>query len=145
MQTRRKFIKKSCSGCFGVFALGLGMSSVISSCGTAINIYKVNQDSNQLKIPIASFTPGQKMIIVRSAELQYDILLLKLDNADYRAIYMRCTHRDNPLTVNDKGMYCSEHGSAFDLQGNVTREPALQPLKKFKTAVDSENILIFIG
>ncbi len=128
-----------------MFALGLGISSAMSSCGTAMGVYKVNPENNQLKVPVTSFSPGQKMIIVRSPSLQYDVLLLKLASADYRAIYMRCTHRDNPLTVNDKGIYCTEHGSAFDLQGNVTREPALQPLKKFETTVESENIIIFIS
>jgi cytochrome b6-f complex iron-sulfur subunit len=55
---------------------------------------------------------------------------------------MKCTHQDNPLTVNSTGLYCTAHGSTFDLQGNVTKEPALHALKKYKTELNESSIVI---
>jgi Rieske Fe-S protein len=55
---------------------------------------------------------------------------------------MKCTHQDNPLTATQTGFFCSAHGSTFDLKGNVTKEPALRPLKKYTTEIKESSILI---
>jgi Rieske Fe-S protein len=57
---------------------------------------------------------------------------------------MKCSHQDNSLTVTKTGLFCSSHGSTFDLEGNVTKEPALEPLKKFKTEINNSFAKIFI-
>ena len=81
------------------------------------------------------------MVIVRNKNMEYDILLIKSGNT-YTALQMKCTHQDNPLTVNSSGLFCASHGSVFDLNGNVTKEPALQPLKKYNTQINDSEIQI---
>jgi len=75
-------------------------------------------------------------------KVPYDILLVKKSELEYNAIYMKCSHRENFVSATKTGLYCSEHGSTFDLDGNVTKEPALKPLKKFKTVLNNNSITI---
>jgi cytochrome b6-f complex iron-sulfur subunit len=41
-------------------------------------------------------------------------------------------------------LYCSAHGSTFDLQGNVTHEPASRPLKQYRTEKVNNEIIIYL-
>jgi len=141
MQSRRAFIKSSCTLCSAIVA-GSFIATALNSCGTTMQIYKATVDNKLLNIPIASFKKKNKMLIVRSKELDFDILLIKVSESEYRALLMKCTHRENPLTANDKGLYCASHGSTFDLSGNVIKEPAIKPLKKFQTTISGNDIII---
>jgi Rieske Fe-S protein len=85
------------------------------------------------------------MVLVRNPKLEFDILLIRINENSYNALLMKCTHQDNALTANKSGLYCSAHGSTFDLEGNVTKEPALTPLKKFKTEVSNSSVTINLG
>ncbi len=55
---------------------------------------------------------------------------------------MKCTHRANPLTATKDGLYCPAHGSRFDLNGNVTEQPATEPLKQFKTSINQTSVIV---
>ena len=133
--SRRDFFKQSCTLCLGSLALGW-----LSAC-TAIPVLKADAVKGIISVPVSSFSEKNNSVIVRNKELEFDILVLKSGNA-FQALQMKCTHQDNPLTVNSSGLFCSAHGSTFDLQGNVTKEPALKPLKKYKTELTASTILI---
>lgn len=90
-------------------------------------------------VPLTSFLESN-LVVVRDLQTPYDILLVKKSEQEYNAIYMKCSHRENAVSATKNGFYCSEHGSTFDLDGNVTKEPAPAPLKKFKTTV-KDNVL----
>jgi cytochrome b6-f complex iron-sulfur subunit len=76
---------------------------------------------------------------------EYDILLVKKSEELFDAIYMRCSHRENPLTATATGLHCSAHGSSFDLNGQVMKEPATAPLQKFPTEFDKTTGTISIN
>lgn len=141
MNTRREFIKQSCGICFGAIGLGF-ISSSLSSCAS-LPIYKTSGATEKIEVPIASFLQN-KSLIVRTDQLTYDILLVKNSNEQYTALYMQCTHQDNSLTATEKGLFCPSHGSTFDLNGLVTKEPALKPLQKFKTEINNQQIIIYL-
>jgi Rieske Fe-S protein len=142
MQTRRNFIKQSCSLCVGAIGLGV-LASQLSSCAP-LPIYKAESDQDIINVPLTSFTELNNMVIVRNSKMDFDILVVKLANGNYNALLMKCTHQESSLTANKTGLFCSLHGSSFDLQGNVTKEPALQPLKKFTTLLTNASIQINI-
>ena len=138
---RRNFIKSSCALC--ACAMGSGfIASALTGCAS-LPIYVGVKEQDKIKIPFSSFKES-KILIVRNNKMEFDILLVKNSESNVSALLMKCTHQDNALTANTSGLFCSAHGSTFDLQGKVTKEPALTPLKKFKTEINNQIITVLL-
>jgi len=138
---RRKFIVQGCGACLAV----AGMGMLFSSCGSALPLLKTSAEAgNILRVPMSSFNEQTNMILLRNNTLSNDILLVKAAEG-YRALYMRCTHENFSLTATGKKIFCSSHGSEFDFEGRVLKEPALSPLKKFKTEIQNNHIIIHLS
>ncbi|WP_247232551.1 ubiquinol-cytochrome c reductase iron-sulfur subunit [Telluribacter sp. SYSU D00476] len=64
-----------------------------------------------------------------------DVIVALASGNKYVALSKRCTHEGTNvqyrLAQND--MYCSNHMSAFNLDGTVKQSPAASPLKVYKT------------
>ena len=77
-------------------------------------------------------------ILIRPKNFTNDILVVKTIGPNshdfYHSLLMQCTHQQQPLNVNGKIIHCPAHGSEFDLDGNVLKEPALAPLKTYNTS-----------
>lgn len=141
MESRREFIKHSCKICAAGLTIGW-LTTQLSACAS-MPVLKIENENGVLVVPVSSFTEKNNLVIVRNNRMEYDILLVKSGNS-YTALQMKCTHQDNPLTVNSTGLFCASHGSIFDLNGNVTKEPALQPLKKYSTKITESSVCINI-
>ena len=137
---RRNFIHQSCIACM---AVGAGVS-LLSSCITT-KVATGSSEKGLLRIDAAQFTADTKSLLVRDKQLEFDILLVKINETTYRALYMQCTHENNPLTYNSKGIYCLSHGSEFDMEGTVTLGPAARNLKQFPTQIENNFITIKIS
>jgi nitrite reductase/ring-hydroxylating ferredoxin subunit len=136
---RRNFIKSGCAVCTAVVGAGF-IASTLSSC-TSLPVYKGVTERDRLSIPFAAFTEGN-LLVVRSNKMEHDILLVKKSESDVAALLMQCTHQNAALSANKTGLFCASHGSTFDLEGNVTKEPALKQLKKFSTEINNQTITI---
>ena len=139
MKTRRAFLKDTCTACLGTAFLGFSLTQ-LSGC-SSLPIYKTNLSQKLVDVPLSNFAESN-LVIVRDLQVPYDILLVKKSDQEYSAIYMKCSHRENPVTATKSGLFCSTHGSTFDLDGNVTKEPAPGPLKKFKTETSDDKLTI---
>ena len=124
-------------------SFGAGVS-LLSSCSTA-KVATGSSEKGLLRIDAAQFTADTKSLLVRDKQLEFDILLVKINETTYRALYMQCTHENNPLTYNSKGIYCLSHGSEFDMEGTVTLGPAASNLKQFPTQIENNFITIKIS
>ena len=133
---RRDFIKDSCAACLSTAVAGIALTQ-LSSC-SPLPVYKTSLTNKRVNVPLTSFAESN-LVIVRDLQVPYDVLVVKKSDTEYNALYLKCTHRDNPVTATKTGLHCPSHGSTFDLDGNVTKEPALQPLKKFKTEITDNN------
>ena len=98
---------------------------------------------NKVNVPMSSFGESN-VLILRNDQMEFDVLLVKRSDSEVTALQMKCSHQDNSLTANKNGLFCSAHGSTFDLDGKVTKEPALNPLKKFKTEINNQNIIVYL-
>ena len=137
---RRKFITQGCGACLAV----TGMGAMLSSCTASLPLVKTTAEAgNIIRVPQSSFNEQTKMLLLRNSTLPSDILLIKATEG-YRALYMRCTHEGVGLTASSKKIFCSSHGSEFDFEGKVLKEPALSPLKKFKTETTNTDIIIHL-
>ncbi len=125
---RRNFIQQSCFACI---AAGAGISMLsLSSCSSTQVITAVPENNN-IKLDLAAFGPDAKAVLLRTKQLEHDILVLKLEKS-YRAIYLQCSHQNNPVNYNSGGIVCNTHGSQFDLEGSPKVGPADKRLKRFK-------------
>jgi nitrite reductase/ring-hydroxylating ferredoxin subunit len=125
-------------------AIGAGMAiGSLSSCAT-LPVYKTTMADNKISVPVSLFAQSDFQII-QSKGLYYNIGLRKEPNGTYKAFLLRCTHADNQLTPTGNGFSCSLHGSAFNKEGQVTRGPAEQSLKKYQTEIISDQIIIHLS
>lgn len=139
---RRAFIKGACGICL-LGAAGMLVPS-LSSCGsTKSSVYKADIKDNQVSIPLSLFaeTPLQQL---RPKGWLYNIAVHLRDDKTYHAMLMKCTHMDFGLTVTGSGFVCSQHGSAFDKEGQVKKGPAGQQLTQYRTEVKGDNLIIYI-
>lgn len=138
MVNRRTFIKTSCVVC------ATGLLSQLTACAPALPTFKTKIAGSSINVPLTFFETSN-LAIVRDNQAEFDILLVKKSEELFEAIYMKCSHRENPLTATETGLYCSAHGSIFDLDGNVKKEPATAPLQKFPVDFDRTQGLISIN
>ncbi|MCX6186088.1 MAG: Rieske 2Fe-2S domain-containing protein [Bacteroidetes bacterium] len=138
---RRSFIKKSCITCGGIMALGTSFS-FLESCAS-MPVFKASESDRIISVPIDKFLISNT-VLVRTAWLSYDVLLVKKSEEIFNAIYLKCSHQDNILSATKTGLFCTTHGSIFDLDGNAMKEPAIDPLKKFKTVINNNTIDIYM-
>lgn len=116
---------------------------MLQGCGTAFPLYKAAAQNQQVLIPASAFSTGKKMLVVRTEQLENDILLVQKDEG-YLALYLQCTHEGVGLTPMSSKIVCTAHGSVFDLEGKVLKEPALKPLTTFHTEIVNSNIIIHL-
>jgi cytochrome b6-f complex iron-sulfur subunit len=142
MSSRRSFIKSGCAACI-LTAAGV---SFLEGCATPLPMYKSTATKpGEVEVGTESFVPGKgDMLVVRTKQLEYDILLIKTAGT-YKALYLRCTHEGVGLTPTSNKIFCSAHGSAFDLDGKVIKEPALRPLKTYATEVINNKVIIHLS
>lgn len=114
--------------------------SALTGCGS-LPLVNATHEAGGLRLQASAFGEGSQ-VIVRHPKLSYDLLVVKRPDASYRALYMRCTHEDQPLTATTKGLHCPSHGSRFALDGQVTTGPATQPLLNFPVTVDGDLLTI---
>lgn len=119
---------------------GSSLLSLITGCSAA-KVFTATCKQGRIEIPLSAFAETN-LRIVRTAEFDKDILLVKKPDGTFNAIYMQCTHSNYALSSSGKNLNCSLHGSSFDLDGNVITGPAIEPLQKFKTSLENNLIII---
>lgn len=137
MMERRDFIKQGCVACMAFMGAGV----LLESCSPGLPLLKAATDNQTVSIPLTNFSGN--LLVVRSSSLENDILLIKKENG-VKALNLKCTHEGVGLTATDKKIFCSAHGSVFDFDGKVIKEPALRPLKEFRTETTNENVIIHL-
>jgi Rieske Fe-S protein len=83
--------------------------------------------------------------LLKADKLNYPIYLYKLSATEYSALWMECTHQGAELSAHGDYLTCPSHGSEFDKTGKVTLGPAQTNLRKFKTSVEGQYILILLS
>ena len=117
--------------------------SMLNSC-SPLPVLKTSSKESTLSIPETSFAENQNLLIIKNSNYEFDILLVKKADNTYNALYMQCTHESQPLSATKSGLFCSSHGSAFNLEGEVTVQPATKALKKFRTQTENNQIIIHL-
>ncbi|MGL4596641.1 MAG: Rieske (2Fe-2S) protein [Bacteroidia bacterium] len=138
MDTRRDFIKKTCSLCLALTGAGLA-ATTLSSC-SSIPLVKANPDNGKIRVPVETLA-GKPYALIRSLKYDFDLLLVHKDEA-YHAMFLQCSHEMQPLTISGNFINCASHGSTFDLNGKVLKAPAILDLKRYPAVVENNTIVI---
>ncbi len=138
---RRNFIKTSCKICLlGAFG---ATAETLSGCGAAYPVFKTAVLDKKISVPLSLFATNSTQFI-RPKGWYYDIAVQKVE-LGLTALLLMCTHQDNQLVINgNKGYSCSLHGSTFNTEGKVLKGPAERALKRYNTAVEGDQLIIFV-
>jgi len=141
---RRNFIKKSCTACLSVTVLSSLVSSCVSTQYISGKLGKdgITLDKDDFKVKQKGGTAYSSFIIVRNEALKYPICVYRMNDNEYSALWMRCTHQGAELQASGDVLQCSAHGSEFNNKGQVRNGPADTALKTFPVTVSNNEIFI---
>lgn len=141
---RRKFIINGCAACLSVTVI----SSLFPSC-TFTKYISGNLGKDGLTISKDEFKIKQKgnsayrsFIIIRNDALQYPICIYRLNEQEYSALWLQCTHQGAELQASGDFLQCPAHGSEFNNKGHVTKGPADNSLRTFPITITNNEIFI---
>lgn len=141
---RTEFIRSCGKLCLGAFLTG----GMLESCGTT-KIFNAKLSESDLIVPLSEFemaTSGgksyKKYVVVQNHLLQYPVCVFRSDPKKYQAFQMRCTHQGVELQVFGDRLQCPAHGSEFNASGAVSGGPATEPLRKFETRIENNELKI---
>jgi len=144
----RKIFIKTC----GLTCMGSSLLSVLlESCASSNYFAQTSITKDRITVRLSEFikiTKGKtiqlKYILVRHDKFNYPICIYKLNEENYSALLMQCTHKGCELQAQGSFLICPCHGSEFNSLGVVQNPPAEQNLQIFKTSIDNENIYLYI-
>ncbi len=138
---RKTFIKTGCIACTSMTL----MTALIQSC-VSVKYANGKLVQDGITIPVEDFEHSKKghrsYVIVRHEDLQFPICVYRLDDNNYSALLMRCSHQGAELTVSGDMLTCAAHGSEFDKTGKVIQSPASENLRSFPVSVTDNQIFI---
>ena len=141
---RREFIKNSCTACLSATIIGTAISSCTATryiSGTLGNDGLL-VDANEFVTKQNGKTVYRSFIIVRNDALQYPVCVYRVNDNEYSALWMRCTHQGTELQASGDRLQCTAHGSEFDNKGSVKTGPADRSLRSFPVTVSNNQLFI---
>jgi cytochrome b6-f complex iron-sulfur subunit len=142
---RKDFIKTCGLACIG----GVVISTLLEGCASSNYFAQTVFSNNQIIIKKSEFikidkdkTILRKYILVDTKVYNHPICVYKLDDKNYSALLLQCTHRSCELKPEGDYLICPCHGSEFTNKGVVIHAPAEENLQTFKIITDNENIYI---
>ena len=141
---RREFIKNTCTACLSLTVL----STLVSSCvATKYISGELGKDGltiskDEFKVKQKGGTAYSSFIIVRNDALQFPICVYRLNENEYSALWMKCTHQGAELQASGDVLQCPAHGSEFNNKGQVTNGPAGANLRTFPVTVTNNELFI---
>lgn len=100
----------------------------------------VNKDD--FKIIQKGETTYNSFIIVRNDSLNYPICIYRINEQEYSALWMKCTHQGAKLQASGDVLLCSAHGSEFSNKGEVRNGPANTSLRSFPVILTKDELFI---
>lgn len=139
---RKDFIHTCGMACMGTLAFGLLLPGCVS-----VKMISAEISGSDMLVPLAAFEkpddkkPGyHPYIIAQNESLQYPICIYRLDEKNYSALLMRCTHQGTELQAFGDRLQCPAHGSEFTNKGEVQSGPASTPLRTFPVIIEQNQL-----
>ena len=129
---RREFLKTAC----------LASACLLPACKSTVKYADAIQQRNKLVVDKTLFLTKN---IVTIAHSQQAIGIVKLDDNNFAASLLACTHQGCAVSPNEHGYICPCHGARFDSLGRVTKGPAEEDLARYVTNADHQFVYIHLS
>ena len=141
---RREFIKQGCTACLSLTVLSTLVSSCVATKYISGELGKdgLTLSKDEFKVKQKGGTAYSSFIIVRNDALQFPICVYRLNENEYSALWMKCTHQGAELQASGDVLQCPAHGSEFNNKGEVTNGPAGANLRTFPVTVTNNELFI---
>lgn len=147
VQDRRTFIKSA-----GKISVGVGCLGGVLSMESCIANYLVTsvETNGQISVDKTVFVNEETgelrpFVTVRSQRFSEAIYLSGLENEDYEAILLHCTHKGCEVRPVGDLLICPCHRSEFDRMGKVIKSPAEKDLARFQVSHDQDSVFIHLN
>lgn len=141
---RIKFIKSCSFACIGSAVF----TTLLQGCAVT-KIMNGQIEGDDLIIPLSDFETKagnekyfKKYIILQNDILQYPICVYRINENEYNALWMQCTHQGAELQVFGDKLQCPAHGSEFTNKGTVQGGPAEKTLRTFPIIIEATQLKI---
>ncbi|MDB5208802.1 MAG: Rieske (2Fe-2S) iron-sulfur domain protein [Flavisolibacter sp.] len=141
---RRNFIRSSCTACLSFTVASTFLSGCVATKYISGDIGKngLTISKDEFKVVQKGGTAYSSFIIVRNDALRYPICIYRINDLEYSALWMQCTHQGAELQASGDVLQCPAHGSEFNNHGKVTTGPAGTDLKTFPVTVNNNELFI---
>lgn len=138
---RKTFIKAACLACTSIGFV----SSLLQSC-TSVRYVTGGLNENGMLLDLKEFETNKdshrSYVIVWHNDLQFPICVYRINETQFSALLMQCTHQGAELQVAGDQLTCPAHGSEFDKWGKVVQSPASTHLRSFPTSIENNQLFI---
>jgi Rieske Fe-S protein len=141
---RKEFIKTCGLTCLCAASLPV----LIQGC-SALMMIPGKIEGDELVVELVNFEDNagneiffRKYIVIQNELLKFPVCVYRLNENEYTALWMRCTHQGNELRAFGDKLQCPAHGSEFDNRGGVQNGPAEKELRTFPVIIERDLIRI---
>lgn len=139
-QSRRAFIKHTA-------LLGTGFTINALGCAAGLRTIETTGPDGRLVVDTSTIkelaTVGGT-IQVGNPQVGNPLILVRTGDNEFQALSSTCPHLGCQVRKTRFGFRCPCHGSAFDLQGQVTNGPANEPLPSYNVDVSGAVVTIYL-
>ncbi len=136
-RSRRKFIRNS-----AMIIGGISCGPVLLNGCSPFVYAEHSVEENRVVVSKATFGENNH-VIIKMDNLKKPVYIGKLDDGNYSALLMECTHKHCTVRPIGTILHCPCHGSEYSNTGNVLESPAEKNLTAFRVSHDENNIYIY--
>lgn len=144
VQDRRMFIKSA-----GKIGVSVGCFGGVLSLESCVANYLVAslEAEDQVTVEKAAFVDEKTnqvrgFVTVRSRRFSEAIYLSGIENENYQAVLLHCTHKGCEVRPVGDLLICPCHGSEYNQSGKVLKSPAEEDLVRFRVSHDDSSVFI---
>lgn len=133
MMTRKAFIRVATGGLAA--AASSSLAGIVGGCAPSSRVVHAQTADTKAIVPLASLPDLEQpheYARVFIGGLSNPVLLFRQDDGEFWALESTCSHRGCEVKKLRTMFECPCHGSEYDLQGNVLRGPAPEPLTRYR-------------
>jgi Rieske Fe-S protein len=142
MITRKEFLRHL-TGTAGLVAL-TPLASLLDSCATSFHVATALLRGNTVVVPSAGLPDFTQKNVYAKVFVEGRIkpfYFFRSPEGKMYAMDSNCSHRGCEVNKTRKGFECPCHGSEYDLNGNVVRGPAPEPLEKYDVEMSGTDFI----